>query len=1062
MKKITLFFVCLMFAGVSALWAQDVQVSGVVNDTDGQALPGVSVVIKGTRVSTVTDINGRYSISAPGDATLVFNFLGMKDQEIAVGGRTAIDVTMESDATQLGEVVVTGYGTQSQRSMASSVAVVKSESIKDVPSPSFDQILQGRAAGVSITNPSAGVGQAPVVIIRGVSTINSGTQPLYVVDGMPMISGDLAMFGNANALADINPADIETMTILKDAAATAIYGSRAANGVILITTKKGKQGAIKVNYDMNIGFSVPTKIYETMNAKEYVEFKTKAWLNADPSRVPANSIFGIWDKDHNLIPLTWENGKITNLKEGEYIDTKWSDLIYRNGTVQNHTLSMSNATDKSDYYFSINHAKQGGIVIGDSYERSGIRANASTQANKYLKIGISANYSYAHTRNTDFARNNSTFSIAGMPRQAMILPPNIPARNQDGTPFHEFGDATGFGPNGFNCTYHNPIATYEYGTRIDTWVNRMIANAYAEITPMDGLKFKSQFGIDFAQTEDKEQWNPYHGDGASFPNEGRAWASNAKDSKWTWTNTLSYNTTISDAHNISVLAGIESSRDNFGYWDIEGRYSSDFSFMGIESNWGTYIGTGNYYERTLFSYLANLNYDYLGKYILSANFRRDGYSPLGASSRWGNFWGLAGAWRISQEGFFGGLTEIVNDLKLKASYGVVGNTEIGYYPSLSYYEAAYYGGTGALQMSVIGDSNLKWESSSTMNFGVEASLFNSRITFLADFYYKKSIDLILGVAQAPSAGIYGRSLVTNTGQLSNTGVELSISADIVRTKDFVWTSAFNVAFNKNKVLKLEEDIPHEAESTGGVTNKTVEGKSIGQLYLYPTGGVDPETGRRIFYGLQGEKVYYQHAAANGLGPGWYLEDGTLFNTDYLGMVICGNTLPTYYGGWTNTFTYKGFDLNLFFQFSGGNHIFNGMKSTGSDMRFWNNSKEVLSNHWTETNRNATYARPVYTDNVSNGSAFNMSDFVEKGDYLRLKNLSLGYTFDTRRWLAKIGVPISSVRLYAQAQNLFTITGYTGQDPETISNVSHPILNGGIDKNTLPQARSYTFGVNISF
>ena len=1035
MKKI--FILGILCLGLSSLLAQTVQISGTVTGADdGLPLPGVTVMVKGALQGTVTNADGRYSLTVPENAILQFSFVGMLTQEIAVAGRQVIDVMMESGAHSLEEIVIVGYGNQTQRSLASSVTIVKTEGLKDIPSPSFDQMLQGRAAGVNITNPNAGVGQAPIVTIRGVSTINSGTQPLYVIDGMPMISGELASLGNANALADINPADIETMTILKDAAATAIYGSRAANGVILITTKRGKQGAVKVNYDMNVGISVPTKFYEVMNAKEYVDFKTKAFKNAG-----MDTQVHLWNENHE----PWREGE-------KWVDTNWSDQIYRNGTVQNHTLSISNATDKSDYYLSINRAQQGGIVIGDAYDRTGIRANGSISPMKYLKLGMNANYSYGHTKYTDASRNNGTFSVAGFPRVATIMPPNIPVRNLDGTPYFEAGNGIGGGPNDFNVTYFNPIAGYELGNKIDTWVSRMIAGAFAELTPIDGLKLKTQYGMDFALTEDKRQWNPIHGDGYSWG--GLANGRLAKDSQWTWTNTASYNTTIAGDHNIGAVIGIESSQTKYSWWGVDGDDVSDPSFMGIETGFSTYDGGGNIYEKTLLSYLANLNYSFRNTYILSANFRRDGYSPLGVNSRWGNFWGVAAAWRISEEEFFRGVSAI-NDLKLKVSYGKVGNTDIGWYPSQSYYSANYYGGAGSLLMQNIGDANLKWESTGALNAGFELQLLD-RITVNADWYQKKSIDLILGVAQAPSTGIYGSRLTTNAGQVQNTGVELTVSADVVKGRDFTWNTTLNISFNKNEVLKLTEDITHAAEATGGVTNITVEGKSIGQLFLYPTGGIDPETGRRIFFGSQGEKVYYSHAPAR-----WLLDDGTPFGGD-IEQVICGNTLPTYFGGWTNTFMYKGLDLNLFFQFTGGNHIFNGMKATASDMRFWNNSKEAFKEHWTEDNRNATYAKPVWGDNVSNGSAFNMSDYKEKGDYLRLKNVSLGYSFNTRNWFTNSGFGISSLRIYAQAQNLFVITKYSGQDPETITNVDYPIVNGGIDKNTLPQARSFTFGLNVSF
>jgi TonB-linked SusC/RagA family outer membrane protein len=956
-------------------------------------------------------------------------YIGHASAEVAVGAN--VQVSLTTDAKALDEVVVVAYGTQSSRSLASSVSVVKAETLKDVPSASFDQILQGRASGVYVSNPSAGVGQPPVVTIRGVSTINSGMQPLYVIDGVPMTSGDIASMGNANALSDINPADIESMTILKDAAATALYGSRAANGVVLITTKKGSLGNVKINYDMNVGYSTPTKKYDVLNAEEYVTFKNQAYKNRYGQN--ATGPFNLM-QDSN----------------GQAIDTNWGDEIFKNGTVQNHTLSVSGANDKSDFYLSVNHTQQDGIVIGDAYDRSGIRANASVQPMKYLKVGLNANYSYGHTHYTDGSRNGSNYAVSGFPRVAIIMPPNLPVRNEDGTPYYEAGNATGYGANTVNTTFFNPVALHELGNGIDTWVNRIIASGYAEITPFTGLTLKTQYGVDHALIEDKRNWNPFHGDG--FSNQGLANAYLAKETEWTWTNTASYKITLADSHNISAIIGMESSRNNYGYWNLQGDHLSDFSFSGIEADYGTYQGGGNLYEKTLTSYLGNVNYDYQYKYLLSVNFRRDGYSPLGVNSRWGNFYGAAAAWRISEESFFNPLKETVSDVKLKGSYGVVGNTDIGYYPAQSYYSGAYYGGTGSYIMTNIGDASLKWESSATINLGIEAKLWN-RVTIDAEWYNKKSINLILDVAQAPSTGIYDSRLTTNAGQIQNTGVEFSIAADIIQGGDFSWNSSFNIAFNKNKVLKLEEDILHLDETDTGNTI-SVEGKSLAQLYLYPTGGIDPATGRRIFYGSQGEKTYFDY-------PNWYLEDGTLFEGD-IAPVIAGNTLPTYYGGWANTFSYKGFDLNLFLQFSGGNHIFNGTKATMSDMRYWNNSKDVLNNHWTEEHKNATYARPVYNDNVSNGSAYSISDYVEKGDYLRLKNVSLGYTFNTKSWGKSAGLHISSLRLFAQAQNLFVITGYTGLDPEVTSNVLSPILTGGVDKNTLPQARAYTFGLNVSF
>ena len=1035
MKRLTFMLACFFLISMGGALAQTKQVTGTVFDENGEAVVGASVVAKGTTTGTVTDLDGKFSLSVPGSAqALVVKYLGMQDQEVAVAANVL--VTLRSASTGLDEIVVVGYGTQTQRSLASSVAVVKSESLKDVPSVSFDQMLQGRAAGVSVTTPSAGVGQPSIVNIRGVSSINSGTDPLYIVDGLPMQAGDLASMGNANALADINPQDIESISILKDAAATAMYGSRAANGVILITTKKGSQGKVKVNYDMNIGISNPTKYYEVLNAAEYVQFKNQSVIN----RYGDYSAFG----DEPPFAL----GKDSN---GKIIDTNWADEVFRSGTTQNHTLSISGATDKSDFYLSVNHTTQEGIVIGDDYERTGVRANASAKPMKYLKVGINSNYSYGHTHYTDASRNGSNYASAGFPRTAIILPSNLPAWNADGTPYFERGNAIGYGPNQVLCSYFNPLALSYHENGIDTWVNRIIASAYAEVTPVTGLTLKSLYGVDHSLIEDKRYWTPLHGDGFGYT--GMANGYNAKLTEWTWTNTATYNTTFALNHHLTVTLGMESSQTNYAYWGLQAQELTDFNFKGLEAPYATYSGSGNYMEKTLVSYFGNLNYSYNDKYMLSANYRRDGYSPLGATERWGDFYGAAVAYRISEEDFF--KNDIVTALKLKASTGLVGNANIGYYPSKSYYSSGYYGGNGAYFMTRIGDANLKWESTQSNNAGFEATILK-RFNIGLEWYYQQSKDLILDVAQASSTGIYDNKLTTNAGKLMNTGIELTLSADVIKTRDFLWNSAFNITLNKNKVLTLTEDIIHWDDSAMDDNNISVEGKSMGQLYLYPTGGVDPATGRRVFYGSQGEKTYFEYPY------GWFLDDGTEFEGEFE-KVICGNTLPTYFGGWSNTFQYKNFDLNLFFQFSGGNYIFNGTKSTASDMRFWNNTKDVLTKSWSESNKeNAVFAKPIYADNYSNGSAMSMSDFVEKGDYLRLKNISLGYTFNTKNWGKNWDLNISSLRLYAQVQNLFVLTSYTGLDPEVLSNVMTPNVSGGVDKNTLPQARTYTVGLNITF
>jgi TonB-linked SusC/RagA family outer membrane protein len=446
-----------------------------------------------------------------------------------------------------------------------------------------------------------------------------------------------------------------------------------------------------------------------------------------------------------------------------------------------------------------------------------------------------------------------------------------------------------------------------------------------------------------------------------------------------------------------------------------------------------------------------LNYDYKSKYLVSLNYRRDGLSSLGANSKWGNFWGVSAAWRISEESFWDNIRSTMNEFKLKASYGTVGNSEIGYYNAQSYFGSSLYGDNYALLMSNIGDDNLQWETSKKFDIGFSMQFLNN-ITLDVDYYNTKTSSLVFAVPQGPSTGI--GSLTTNAGAMRNQGIELAIGADVIKRKNFVWNTNFNFTYAKNEVVELANGVTEIYGSSE--CNITVPGHSVGQLYVYPTGGVDPETGQRVFYGPNGEWTRLDMSTGS---PTWYLKDGSVYQGDFE-RVRAGNTLPTYFGGWTNTFRFYGFDLTLFLQYSGGNWIYNGTGASLSDYRWWNNSMDVYENYWKQPGDNAKYPKPYYGDNYSNGSAMEISDWIERGDYLRVKNISLGYTFNTKKWNKKLG--ISSLRLYVQCQNALTLTGYSGLDPETNSMTGDMILSGGFDKNTLPQARTWTGGLNLTF
>ncbi len=971
------------------------------------------------------------------------SYIGMQTAEVAIAPN--IRVILKTDSKALDEVVVVAYGTQSARTVTASVSTVRADALKDVPSVSFDQMLQGRASGVSITTPSAGVGQAPIVRVRGVNSITSGTSPLYVVDGVPIESGNLSYLANANALADINPADIVSMDVLKDAAAAALYGSRAANGVILITTKQGQSGKVKVSYDGFVGFSNATDFYEMMNAQEYVDFKNLAVKNrygTDELSLTTGYVSPYGNKAFNMM-------KDAN---GNYVDTDWKDAAFQNGLSQSHSVAVSGGSDKVRYYLSGNYTTQEGIVKGDKYDRLGVKANVNVQATDWLKVGMNTNVTTGTTSYVDAARRGSNFAVGGFPRLALINAPNLPMYNEDGTPYY-LAQGLGYGGNTVFSTFSNPAAILSLGNGLSSDVTRFIGVFYAEATPLKGLSLKTQYGVDYARIEEQRFWSPLHGDGVN--SKGLANAYNTKNNRWTWTNTATYNFSLGQ-NNFNLLAGTEASERNNSRWTAQRKDLQDDKFVVFQGPFGSATAGGSLSNNTMVSYFGRINYDYASKYIVSLNYRRDGYSALSEKNRWGNFGGVSAAWRVSEEGFFKPLRNVVDDLKIKGSYGVVGNTDIYDYASKSFYSSYNYGINGTYGLAQIADPNLKWESSEKYSIGFNARLLD-RISVDFDYYYTKSSDLILDVPQSPSKGIPGNIITTNAGKMKNSGIELTVSADVIRNSQFTWETSFNITTNKNKVISLADGVENILKGDNGgleITNITVPGKSIGRLYLYPTAGVDPKSGRRVFITPEGDRTLLMFEKG-----GWFYEDGT----EYVGEfepVDCGNTLPTWYGGWTNNFKYKGFDLSLFFQFSGGNKIYNGTKASVSDMRYWNNSKDVYKKYWTPERTHAEYPMPIYGDNYSNGSALPISDLVERGDYLRLKNVSLGYTFNTKNWSKAVG--ISALRLYVQAQNLFVITGYSGMDPETLTNVESATLSGGTDKNTLPQARTYTIGVNLTF
>ena len=806
------------------------------------------------------------------------SYIGMQTAEVAIAPN--IRVILKTDSKALDEVVVVAYGTQSARTVTASVSTVRADALKDVPSVSFDQMLQGRASGVSITTPSAGVGQAPIVRVRGVNSITSGTSPLYVVDGVPIESGNLSYLANANALADINPADIVSMDVLKDAAAAALYGSRAANGVILITTKQGQSGKVKVSYDGFVGFSNATDFYEMMNAQEYVDFKNLAVKNrygTDELSLTTGYVSPYGNKAFNMM-------KDAN---GNYVDTDWKDAAFQNGLSQSHSVAVSGGSDKVRYYLSGNYTTQEGIVKGDKYDRLGVKANINVQATDWLKVGMNTNVTTGTTSYVDAARRGSNFAVGGFPRLALINAPNLPMYNEDGTPYY-LAQGLGYGGNTVFSTFSNPAAILSLGNGLSSDVTRFIGVFYAEATPLKGLSLKTQYGVDYARIEEQRFWSPLHGDGVN--SKGLANAYNTKNNRWTWTNTATYNFSLGQ-NNFNLLAGTEASERNNSRWTAQRKDLQDDKFVVFQGPFGSATAGGSLSNNTMVSYFGRINYDYASKYIVSLNYRRDGYSALSEKNRWGNFGGVSAAWRVSEEGFFKPLRNVVDDLKIKGSYGVVGNTDIYDYASKSFYSSYNYGINGTYGLAQIADPNLKWESSEKYSIGFNARLLD-RISVDFDYYYTKSSDLILDVPQSPSKGIPGNIITTNAGKMKNSGIELTVSADVIRNSQFTWETSFNITTNKNKVISLADGVENILKGDNGgleITNITVPGKSIGRLYLYPTAGVDPKSGRRVFITPEGDRTLLMFEKG-----GWFYEDGTEYAGEFE-PVDCGNTLPTWYG-----------------------------------------------------------------------------------------------------------------------------------------------------------------------
>ncbi len=1061
MRKL-LFLLMGMLCLTVQLWAQRI-VTGKVTDDKGNPLVNASVLVKGTTIGTTTKSDGSYSITVSANArALIFSSVNMTTIEMPLGKEKVLNAILQPEDKTLSEVVVVGYGTQRRKEVTGSIASVKGTEISERPVQSFDQALAGRAPGVQITLPNGVLNSPPIFRIRGTNSISLSSYPLIVVDGVPTYAGDYSgTNAGGNALASINVNDIESIDIAKDAAATAIYGSSAANGVVFITTKKGKPGKAKVTYDGWVGLNDATRLPNTLSAAQYITFKTSAVANynADASAL-------------GLAPTTVSYNSI-NGPDGKPVDTKWSDYIYRRGFSHSHSVSISGGSDASTYYFSTGYTSQEGIIKKNNFQRLNVLFNGDTKVNNFLSVGIKASYSNEQNlaATSSGSLSGEAFNTAGLGRLALVLPPIISPYNNDGS-YNLNGSAIGSSNiSGIaSISYFNPVPALDLN-RSNSEMNHITSNAYVQLKPVKWVTLKSLYGIDYLFVDNDLFWNPFSGDGYSYNGYASAWSTRYKTMQWS--NTAQFDYTFAAKHNVTVLVGNEQVRRTTLGSVINRQGLSDIAYDVIQAGWVNNNPTGmSYGENYKLSSFGRLEYNYDKKYYVQGNIRQDEYSGLGQKK--GVFWGASAGWEITKEKFWteAGLNRIFSSFKLRGSYGKVGNIAgIGDYTPYSTFGSGLYGGTATLTFSSVGNPNLKWETSKKTDVGFSFGLFKDRLTGTFS-YYKNNVDgLILNVAQAPSTGLPSNP-PQNVGSLYNKGVEISLDAAVINKKDFTWNTSFTIGINKNEVTALAPGLSVIQTGTSGLetVNQTMVGYPLGYLWVVRTGGVDPTTGSRIFINSAGTPVYFKYLSRAAAGTYQYstTPDG---KTQYVSpkggtainqandAVMYANAIPKQIGGWNNTVTYKQFQLDALFTYQFGFYLYYGTNAGLHDQRWWNNASDVLTDAWSaKGDVNKKYARPVYNDNVSNGSAFPLDINVFKGDFVKLKTLTLSYNLP-KSLIAK--AKLSNLRLYLSGQNLLIFTRYPGPDPEVSSN-GNSTSGQGVDRNTAGNGRTILFGINLSF
>ena len=1042
MRKFLLLGVMLTLLVVQS-WAQQRTVTGTVTDEKGAPLPNVSIIIKGTKSGTVTKPDGTYSLVVPsGNRTLVFSFAGMEAREVAIGEDNVVNASLTLTANTMENIVVVGYGVQQKKAFTGSSSKVNPQQISTLMTPSVDKELAGRAAGVQVINSSGQINAPATIRIRGIQSVSQGNQPLFVVDGVPVITGNLSATTNSNALADINPADIESIEVLKDGAALNIYGSRGAAGVIQITTKKGQRGQLRVNYDGFVGFSSVAKRYDLLNADEFVMIANEKSANAaNPATAPKAGI------------------------NPGGVNTDWQDqALVENAPVTNHTLSVSGGSNRTTYYMSLNYGSQQGVVKSNWNKTYRIRANIDNEINSFIRIGN--NITLSRQENSD--QNTGSNSLGGAIASSLRLLPNVsPFNPSNPTGFNINPNANNIpnGPNsqGVDANWFN-IAFVLDKNKYNSEQYRIIDNAFIELSPVKGLKLRSQFQFDMLNDYAFQEWDPRHGDG--FSNLGLIYNADQNFTRMVWQNYFNYNKSL-NSHNFYLTGGYEVTKDKTKWLSAQGTNIADLFFLEkniISGSAATPTIGGSYSEAGFESFFGRLNYDYRNRYFAQASFRRDGQSSLAPGKKYGNFPGFSVGWRPSEEDFWKNTEFLANtftDVKLKASYATVGNA-LGGLPYLSTFGAAPYGNISGIAVNAIGNPDLQWETSKKYDVGIELGLLNGTVNVTADWFLNDIDNLVLAVPTPFSAGIPGNSISQNIGTMENRGIELSVDAAVVRNSDFNWNVNFNFSSVHNKMKSLY--------SIGGTPTKFITngsyniiqvGDPMNILYGYRFAGVNTANGYPMYYKADGRLV-----VRNVPNGAYYFikdaSDGSITTANQTSMTFndrtnLGQSVPTWYGGITNVFNYKQFGLEFLFRYSGGNKIMNITRQEALlDQAFVNNGREILQ-RWQKAGDVTNVPKLIYNQgNVINETGLATSRFVESGDYIRLQNLIVTYTVSSSTLRKLTSGRVQNIRLFVQGQNLYVWTKYTGADPDnhTTAGLENPSLP--------PQIRTVSFGLNVGF